>query len=67
MEPLALPLFVQHGGHAPSRNAHSAVAYMFRRIPDTTKIERLIGWKPTKALNAILADVVGERRALSAA
>jgi hypothetical protein len=40
---------------------------MFRRIPDTTKIERLIGWKPTKALNAILADVVGERRALSAA
>jgi UDP-glucose 4-epimerase len=40
---------------------------MFRRIPDTTKIRRLIGWTPTKSLNAILADVVGERRGLSAA
>lgn len=40
---------------------------MFRRIPDTTKIQRLIGWKPTKSLNAILADSVGERRGLSAA
>jgi UDP-glucose 4-epimerase len=40
---------------------------MFRRIPDTTKIQRLIGWKPTKSLNAILADVIGERRGLSAA
>jgi hypothetical protein len=40
---------------------------MFRRIPDTTKIQRLIGWRPTKSLDAILADVVGERRRLSAA
>jgi UDP-glucose 4-epimerase len=40
---------------------------MFRRIPDTTKIQHLIGWKPTKSLDAILADVVGERRGLSAA
>jgi UDP-glucose 4-epimerase len=40
---------------------------MFRRIPDTTKIQRLIGWKPTKPLSAVLADVVSERRALAAA
>jgi UDP-glucose 4-epimerase len=40
---------------------------MFRRIPDTTKIHHLIGWRATKSLNAILADVVRERRSLSAA
>ena len=40
---------------------------MFRRIPDTSKIHRLIGWKATKSLSAILADVIGERRTLSAA
>jgi UDP-glucose 4-epimerase len=40
---------------------------MFRRIPDTTKIRGLIGWKPTKPLSTILADVIAERRGLTAA
>jgi nucleoside-diphosphate-sugar epimerase len=35
---------------------------MFRRIPDTTKIRRLLGWQPTRTLDGILADVVEEER-----
>jgi UDP-glucose 4-epimerase len=31
---------------------------MLRRVPDTGKVERLIGWKPTKTLDDILRDVV---------
>jgi UDP-glucose 4-epimerase len=35
---------------------------MQRRIPDTTKIERLLGWRPTKNLQQILHDVVEHQR-----
>jgi UDP-glucose 4-epimerase len=31
---------------------------MHRRIPDTTKIEAALGWRPTKALDQILTDVI---------
>jgi UDP-glucose 4-epimerase len=33
-----------------------------RRAPDTSKIERLLGWRPTKRLPEILADVVDSQR-----
>ena len=36
---------------------------MHRRIPDTTKISRLIGWQQTRSLDAIIADVVETGRA----
>jgi len=31
---------------------------MQRRVPDISKIERAIGWKPTIAMPQILADVI---------
>lgn len=31
---------------------------MLRRVPDTSKVERLINWKPAKALDDILRDAV---------
>ena len=31
---------------------------MYRRVPDTTKIEAALGWRPTKALDQILGDVI---------
>jgi UDP-glucose 4-epimerase len=36
---------------------------MHRRIPDTTKIYERIGWRPTRSLDEILADVIDEHRA----
>lgn len=33
-----------------------------RRIPDTTRIEERIGWRPEKTLDEILADVISEHR-----
>jgi UDP-glucose 4-epimerase len=36
---------------------------MQRRIPDTTKIYEQIGWRPTRSLDEILADVIDEHRA----
>ncbi len=33
---------------------------MLRRVPDLTKIRRLIGYRPTKNLDQILADVKGQ-------
>ncbi len=35
---------------------------MVRRIPDTSKIEKAIGWKPTLSLSQILDDVVASMR-----
>jgi UDP-glucose 4-epimerase len=31
---------------------------MFRRVPDTTKVQGLIGWAPTRSLEHIIRDVV---------
>ena len=36
---------------------------MQRRIPSTTKIYERIGWRPTRSLDEILADVIDEHRA----
>jgi UDP-glucose 4-epimerase len=36
---------------------------MQRRIPDATKIYERIGWRPTRSLDEILADVIDEHRA----
>jgi UDP-glucose 4-epimerase len=37
---------------------------MQRRIPDTAKIRKRIGWQPTRSLDEMLADVIDEHRAL---
>ena len=39
---------------------------MRRRVPDTTKIERAIGWQPENDLHAILHDVIESKRELPA-
>jgi UDP-glucose 4-epimerase len=36
---------------------------MRRRIPDTSKIENLINWRPTRTLDEILSDVIESQRA----
>jgi UDP-glucose 4-epimerase len=36
---------------------------MRRRIPDTSKIAKLIGWRPTRTLDEILYDVIESQRA----
>jgi UDP-glucose 4-epimerase len=36
---------------------------MSRRIPDTSKIEALLGWRPTCTLDEILEDVIESQRA----
>ena len=36
---------------------------MYRRLPDTAKIEGLLGWKPTRSLDQILSDVVAFHQA----
>jgi UDP-glucose 4-epimerase len=35
---------------------------MERRVPDIAKLEALIGWRPTRSLNSIIADVVAHQR-----
>jgi UDP-glucose 4-epimerase len=39
---------------------------MHRRVPDTGKIHRVLGWQPTRGLTEILADVLNHERALTA-
>jgi UDP-glucose 4-epimerase len=36
---------------------------MRRRIPDITKIGQVLGWRPTRALDEILAHVIESQRA----
>jgi nucleoside-diphosphate-sugar epimerase len=40
---------------------------MERRVPDTTKLEALTGWKPTRSLDDILDDVIAWERSRLAA
>ncbi len=35
---------------------------MMRRVPDTSKVERVIQWKPTRGLDDILRDVISYER-----
>ena len=39
---------------------------MMRRIPDTSKIERALGWQPTRSLSEILVDVVEQQQSAEA-
>ena len=39
---------------------------MRRRVPDTSKIERLLGWRTTHALAEILDDVIESQRTADA-
>ena len=39
---------------------------MMRRIPDTSKIERALGWQPTSSLSEILVDVVEQQQSAEA-
>jgi UDP-glucose 4-epimerase len=36
---------------------------MHRRIPDTSKVNNLIGWEPARTLDEIIVDVIESRRA----
>lgn len=50
--------------HVPYDVAYeSGFEDMARRVPDTTKINQLIGWKPKRNLDDILDDVIAEVRA----
>lgn len=56
------------GGRSPIRTVPYSEAYtagfedMQRRIPDLTKVRRLIGYQPTRDLDEILADVIAEQK-----
>jgi UDP-glucose 4-epimerase len=39
---------------------------MYRRIPDITKVQQLIGWRATRTLETIIVDVADYQRATSA-
>jgi nucleoside-diphosphate-sugar epimerase len=39
---------------------------MRRRVPDTSKIERVLGWRPTASLDQILSEVIDHVRAAGA-
>lgn len=55
------------GGKSPIRLVPYSEAYtagfedMHRRVPDLAKIQKLIGYRPTRNLDHILADVIAER------
>ncbi|MGA2319511.1 MAG: GDP-mannose 4,6-dehydratase [Solirubrobacteraceae bacterium] len=36
---------------------------MYRRVPDLTKVQELIGWRPVRTLENIIQDVVDQQRA----
>jgi UDP-glucose 4-epimerase len=55
------------GGKSPIRKVPYSEAYtagfedMHRRVPDLTKIQSLIGYRPTRDLGVILADIIAEQ------
>ncbi len=54
--------------HVPYAEAYAeGFEDMQRRIPDVSKLERAIGMRPSTRLEAIIADVVKEQRALAEA
>jgi UDP-glucose 4-epimerase len=66
---LAGSVIESSGSSSPVAYLPYEVAYqvgfedMARRVPDVTKIERLIGWKAKRTLSEILDDVIKEVRA----
>ncbi len=65
--PLAERVREATGGKSEIRQVPYAEAYtagfedMQRRVPDLTKIGRLIGYRPTRSLGQILGDVIAEQ------
>ncbi|MDX1577174.1 MAG: GDP-mannose 4,6-dehydratase, partial [Gemmatimonadota bacterium] len=54
--------------HVPYEEAYAeGFEDMLRRVPDVSKLERAIGFKPSTPLDRIVADVVAEQRARLAA
>jgi UDP-glucose 4-epimerase len=50
--------------HVPYSEAYEAgFEDMPRRLPDVTKIEQMIGFRPTRNLDHILGDVIAHERA----
>jgi UDP-glucose 4-epimerase len=55
------------GGKSPIKTIPYSEAYtagfedMLRRVPDLTKVRRLIGYRPTRDLDQILADILDEQ------
>jgi UDP-glucose 4-epimerase len=37
---------------------------MYRRVPDTSKVQALIGWRPTRTLEDVVEDVVAHQRGM---
>lgn len=53
--------------HVPYEEAYTeGFEDMLRRVPDVSKLERTIGFKPRTTLEEIVADVVAEQRSLLA-
>jgi UDP-glucose 4-epimerase len=56
------------GGRSPIRKIPYSEAYtegfedMYRRVPDLTKIHNLIGYRPTRDLDQVLADVIFDQQ-----
>jgi UDP-glucose 4-epimerase len=66
---LARRVIALTGSASPIRLVPYAEAYergfedMMRRVPDTTRIQALVGWRPTRTLDEILVEVIAEARA----
>jgi UDP-glucose 4-epimerase len=65
---LAERVRIQTGSRSPIRLVPYSEAYtagfedMRRRVPDLSRIRRLIGFQPTRGLDQILQDVITEHR-----
>lgn len=65
---LASTIIEMTGSDSTIRHIPYEVAYepgfedMERRVPDITKITTLTGWRPTRGLSGILADVIADQR-----
>jgi UDP-glucose 4-epimerase len=66
---LAQRILARSGSHSEIKLIPYDQAYeagfedMRRRVPDTTKIQTLIGWKPTISLDQTLDEVIAQFRA----
>ena len=66
---LAQRILARSGSHSEIKLIPYDQAYeagfedMRRRVPDTTKIRTLIGWKPTISLDQTLDEVIAQFRA----
>ena len=57
--------YAKHLSGTPAKQRQLKLAnkpYMRRRVPDTSKIEALMGWQPTLPLDQTLDEVIEEFR-----